>query len=138
MKEMKDLHLKADAVMGLFEQIVSSIPHEHFGNFKDQIMEKSADQNAFADLNDDLCTELVEACIVFLYGDLVTKLKLTALFEILIGYIDEEVRLMIEEDATTERALNYQRIFLKHYNAMHIYNEILINNLADKIKINIK
>ena len=45
---------------------------------------------------------------------------------------------MIEEDATTERALNYQRIFLKHYNAMHIYNEILINNLADKIKINIK
>jgi hypothetical protein len=38
----------------------------------------------------------------------------------------------------TERGMRIETLYAKHWNAMHNYNEILIDNLANNIKINIK
>jgi hypothetical protein len=138
MKEIKDLHLKADAVIFLFEQIVTTVPHEHFKDYVEEIMEKNSNPDDFFELNTKLTSMLLDSCIDFLYEDTVSKAKLKTLKDGILEYIEEELQLISEGEVLSERSVNYQRCVIKHLNIMGNYAELQISNLADKIKINIK
>jgi len=133
MKEIKDTHLKVDAIMALFDQIISTVPYEHFSEWKDEIIEKVKDDDKIMELNNELASTLIETCIAFLYEDLLSKPKFEHLRGELIVFIEEEVTSL-----NTERGINIERLFIKHLNAMDNYSNLLIENLANNIKINIK
>jgi hypothetical protein len=133
MKEIKDIHLKVDAVMALFDQIISTVPYEHFAEWKEDIMEKVKDDDKIMELNNELASALIDTCIVFLYEDVLPKQKFQFLKEELLNHIDEEISAL-----NTERGINIERLFIKHLNAMDNYSHLLIENLANNIKINIK
>lgn len=139
MKDIQEIELKADAVMMMFENVINTIPHEYLKSFKQEIMEKSADPEKFADLNDDLSTALVEKCINIIYGGVVSKQKLNQLTDEIVAFIDDTLKQFIEdEEIFTERAIKYQHILVRHHNIMYNYAQVMIDNLADNIKINIK
>jgi uncharacterized protein YjgD (DUF1641 family) len=133
MKEIKDIHLKVDAVMHLFDQVISTVPYEHFAEWKDEIIEKVKDEDKIMELNNELASTLIETCIVFLYEDVLSKQKFQFLREEILNHIDEEISAL-----NTERGINIERLFVKHLNAMDNYSNVLIENLANNIKINIK
>jgi hypothetical protein len=133
MKEIKDTHLKVDAIMALFDQIISTVPYEHFSEWKDEIIEKVKDDDKIMELNNELASTLIETCIAFLYEDLLSKPKFEHLRDELLVFIEEEVTSL-----NTERGINIERLFIKHLNAMDNYSNLLIENLANNIKINIK
>lgn len=135
MKEIKDLHLKVDAVMALFEVVLASSSHDHFSEFEEEILEKSKKEDDFLDLNEELATLLVDTCIRFLYEDVLSKAKYKEVKEAIFDYIEAEIE---SPDVVSERALNIQRLLLKHLNAMGNFADISIDNLAKSIKINIK
>jgi hypothetical protein len=133
MKEIKDIHLKVDAIMALFDQIISTVPYEHFEEWKEDIMEKVKDDDKIMELNNELASALIDTCIVFLYEDVLSKQKFQYLKEEILNHIDEEI-----SSLNTERGINIERLFIKHLNAMDNYSNLLIENLANNIKINIK
>ena len=135
MKEIKDIHLKTDAVLHLFDQIISTVPHEHFKEFKDEIIEKSKSDVDFLDLNEILSSSLVDACIEFIYGSVSSKNRIENIKETIFNYVEDELSDM---DTTSERALNVQRLIMKHFNAMNNYAEMVIDDMANNININIK
>lgn len=139
MKEIKDLHIKADVVMHLFEQILTNVPFEHFKPYKEQILEKSADETALIKLNEEVLSALIEDCIDLIYSDIASKQKLSSLRDELMNVIENEINAGEGEDGVmSERSLNYQRLMLKHLNVMYNYSSLMLDNLADNININIK
>lgn len=133
MKEIKDIHLKVDAIMALFDQIISTVPYDHFYEYKEDIIEKSKDEDKFMELNYKLASDLLDSCFVFLYEDVLSKQKYQLLQEKIFNFIEEEI-----SNLDTERGINIERLFAKHLNAMDNYSKLLIENLADNIKITIK
>jgi len=133
MKEIKDLHLKSDAILFLFEEILNTSPYHHFSTFKDEILEKSKNLEEFSEINEELCYLLFDLCIEFLYKDVLSKAKYEQLKELILDFILEE-----RDEMETERGMRIETLYAKHWNAMHNYNEILIDNLTNNIKINIK
>jgi hypothetical protein len=133
MKEVQDLHIKTDAVLLLFEELLNSAPYPHFLTFKDEILEKSKDIDKFTELNEKLCYILTSTCIDFIYKDVLSKSKYTYIFESIMDNIEEE-----RNNLDTERGMKIETLYAKHWNAMHNYCEVLLDNLANNIKINIK
>jgi hypothetical protein len=134
MKEIKDIHLKADAVLSLFDQIVSTVSYDHFYEFKDEIVKKSTNEDEFIQLNEQLCSTLLESCVAFLYEDVLSKLKFKDVQEQIFEHLEEE----LGPELASERALRIEMLYVKHYNAMFNFSKIMIDNLADKITIKLK
>lgn len=135
MKEIRDIHLKVDAVMAVFEIVLDGATSDHFKEFEEEIMKKSKNEAEFLDLNDVLVSVLLETSMRFVYEDVLSKPKFLFLKEQIYNFIEEEI-----EDPTlaSERGCNIQRLFIKHLNKMDAYANDSINNLAKNIKINIK
>ncbi len=135
MKEIKDIHLKVDAVMAVFEMVLDGAASDHFKEFEDEIVKKSKNEVEFLDLNDVLVSVLLETSMRFIYEDVLSKPKFLFLKDKIYTFIEEEI-----EDPTlaSERGCNIQRLFIKHLNKMDLYANDSINNLAKNIKINTK
>lgn len=135
MKEIKDIHLKVDAVMAVFEMVLDGAASDHFKEFEDEIVKKSKNEVEFLDLNDVLVSVLLETSMRFIYEDVLSKPKFLFLKDKIYTFIENEI-----EDPTlaSERGCNIQRLFIKHLNKMDLYANDSIDNLAKNIKINIK
>jgi hypothetical protein len=134
MKEIKDIHLKADAVLSLFEQIINTVSYDHFYEFREDIVKKSTNEEEFIQLNEHLCSTLLESCVVFLYEDVLSKPKFKDVQDQIFDYLEEE----LGPELSSERALRIEMLYVKHYNAMFNFSKIMIDNLADKITIKLK
>jgi hypothetical protein len=133
MKELEDIHVKTDAVLLLFEELLNASPHHHFLTYRDKILEKSKDVDKFTELNEKLCFTLFSLCIDFIYKDVLSKPKYKFVFDSIMENIDEE-----RDNLDTERGMRIETLYAKHWNAMHNYCDVLLENLANKIEINIK
>ena len=131
MKEIKDIHLKVDAVMAVFELILDASPFEHFKEFEEEIMKKSKNEEEFLDLNDSLVTILVTSSIKFLYEDVLSKPRYQSLRDQIYVFIDDEIG---DPTLASERGCNIQRLFIKHLNKMDAYANNAVDNLANNIK----
>ena len=135
MKEIRDIHLKVDAVMAVFEIVLDGATSDHFKEFEEEIMKKSKNEAEFLDLNDVLVSVLLETSMRFVYEDVLSKPKFLFLKEQIYDFIEEEIG---DPTLASERGCNIQRLFIKHLNKMDAYANDSINNLAKNIKINIK
>ena len=75
MKEIRDIHLKVDAVMAVFEIVLDGATSDHFKEFEEEIMKKSKNEAEFLDLNDVLVSVLLETSMRFVYEDVLSKPK---------------------------------------------------------------